>query len=78
VIKKKLEKLCTKLPSKWKGECTNFVSSQLQSILDMLVAQVKPEEICVLLEICKPKTISESAEDDLGNKINIYSQVYVI
>jgi saposin len=44
----------------------------------MLVAQVKPEEICVLLEICKPKTISESAEDDLGNKINIYSQVYVI
>ncbi|KAL4148278.1 hypothetical protein QTP88_002555 [Uroleucon formosanum] len=65
VIKKKLEKLCTKLPSKWKGECTEFVSTQLQSILDMLVAQVKPEEICVLLDICKPKTISESAENDL-------------
>jgi len=64
-----LEKLCTKLPSKWKEECTVFVSSQLQSILDMLVAQVKPEEICVLLEICKPKTISESAEIDLGKQI---------
>ncbi|CAI6377373.1 unnamed protein product [Macrosiphum euphorbiae] len=65
VIKKKLEKLCTKLPSKWKGECTEFVSTQLQSILDMLIAQVKIEEICVLLDICKPKTISESAENDL-------------
>eukprot|EP00102_Acyrthosiphon_pisum_P020690 XP_016657900.1 PREDICTED: prosaposin-like [Acyrthosiphon pisum] len=65
VIKKKLEKLCTKLPSKWKGECTEFVSAQLQSILNMLVAQVKPDEICVLLDICKPKTISESAENDL-------------
>jgi len=35
----------------------------------MLVAQVKPEEICVLLDICKPKTISESAENDLGKQI---------
>jgi len=69
VIKKKLEKLCTKLTSKWKGECTEFVSTQLQSIIDMLVAQVKLEEICVLLDICKPKTISESAENDLGKRM---------
>uniref|UniRef100_A0A2H8TIU9 Sulfated glycoprotein 1 n=1 Tax=Melanaphis sacchari TaxID=742174 RepID=A0A2H8TIU9_9HEMI len=79
VIKKKLEKLCTKLPSKWKGECTDFVSSQLQSILDMLVAQVKPEEICVLLDICKPKTISESAENDLEtNMIATAGQITVV
>ena len=69
MIKKKLENLCTKLPSKWKGGCTEFVSTQLQSILDMLVSQVKIEEICVLLDICKPKTISESAENDLGERI---------
>jgi len=54
------------MPSKWKAECTEFVSTRLQSILDMFVAQVKPEEICVLLEICKPKTISDSATNDLG------------
>lgn len=58
-MKKKLEKLCSKLPSKWKTQCVDFVSTQSQSILDMLVAQVKPEEICVLLEICKPKSMSE-------------------
>jgi len=63
-IKIKLEKLCGKLPSKWKAECTDFVSTQLENILDMLVAQVKPEEICVLLDVCKPKTISESLADN--------------
>ncbi|XP_060879577.1 prosaposin-like isoform X2 [Metopolophium dirhodum] len=79
VIKKKLEKLCTKLPLKWKGECTEFVSTQLQSILDMLVAQVKPEEICVLLDICKPKTISESAENDLDtNMIATAGQITIV
>ncbi|XP_008187613.1 uncharacterized protein LOC100169068 isoform X1 [Acyrthosiphon pisum] len=79
VIKKKLEKLCTKLPSKWKGECTEFVSTQLQSILDMLVAQVRPEEICVLLDICKPKTISESAENDLEtNMIATAGQITIV
>lgn len=66
VIKKKLSKLCTKLPSNWKAECTDFVSNQLENILDMIVAQVKPEEICVLLDVCKPKTISESLLDNLG------------
>lgn len=69
-LKKKLSNLCSKLPSNWKAECTDFVSSQLESILDMIVAQVKPEEICVLLNICKPKTISESLSDDLGKQYN--------
>lgn len=66
MIKIKLNKLCTKLPQKWKADCTDFVSSQLESILDMLVAQVKPEEICVMLEVCKPKTISENSNNDIG------------
>jgi len=69
-IKIKLEKLCGKLPSKWKAECTDFVSTQLENILDMLVAQVKPDEICILLTICKPKTISESLADNSGKCTN--------
>lgn len=43
----------------------------------MLIAQVKPEEICILLEICKPKTISESAENDLGKQKNYSLCTYV-
>lgn len=66
MIKTKLDKLCTKLPTKWKAECIDFVSNQFQSILDMLVAEVKPEEICVMLEICKPKTLLKSDQSELG------------
>lgn len=63
VIKTKLEKLCTKIPSKWKAECKDFVSNQLENILDMVVAEVNPEEICTMLEVCQPKT---SQSDESG------------
>lgn len=66
VIETKLNKLCTKLPSKWKEQCTDFVSNKFQSIINLLVSQVKPEEICVLLEICEPKLLHEFYENDLG------------
>lgn len=66
MIKKKLDKLCTKLPQKWKIQCTEFVTSKFENIIDMIVAQVEPEEICVMLEVCQPKTISDSAENDIG------------
>lgn len=68
-MKKQLEKLCTKLPSSWKAECTDFVKNQLENILDMLVAQIPPEEMCILLNICKPKTIPDHAANELG-KLN--------
>lgn len=60
MIKAKLEKLCSKMPSNWKAQCTNFVEGEFQSILDLLVAEVKPEEICVMLNVCKPKSLSDS------------------
>ncbi|VVC25407.1 Hypothetical protein CINCED_3A004152 [Cinara cedri] len=69
VIKKKLEKLCGRLPQKWKKECNDFVSTQLNSILDMLVAEVKPEEICVMLEVCKPKLLFETSNNDIDTNM---------
>lgn len=64
----KLEKLCSKLPSKWKAECTDFVSNQFESIIDMFIAEVQPKEICVLLDACKPKSISTSVGGDIGKQ----------
>lgn len=63
-----MEKLCTKLPSKWKSECTNFISNQFESIIDMLIAEVQPKEICVLLNACQPKYISKNVEGDIGKQ----------
>lgn len=67
MITTKLEKLCSKMPRKWKTSCKSFVDEQFQEILDLLVAEVKPKEICILLGVCKPETIIESkSESDLG------------
>lgn len=66
VIEKKLKKLCASLPQKWKLECTQFIGTKFETIIDMIVAQVEPEELCVLLEVCKPKAISKSADNDIG------------
>jgi saposin len=65
-LKNTLEKLCTKLPTNWKAKCSDFVTNNLESILDMLIAQIPPQEICVLLNICTPKTISDSAANEIG------------
>lgn len=76
-LRKKLEKLCTKLPTNFKAECSDFVSNQLESIIDMLVAQIPPEEVCVLLNCCAPKTISDSAANEIGKgKINYSSYLF--
>lgn len=72
VIEKKLNKLCAKLPLKWKEQCTDFVSNKYQSIINLLVSQVKPEEICVLLEICEPKLLQEVFENDIGKQYKLY------
>lgn len=58
------------MPLKWKQECTDFVSNELESILDMVIAQIKPEEMCVLLSVCQPKTIDESIGGDIGKLKN--------
>lgn len=68
-LKNTLEKLCTKLPTNWKAKCSDFVTNNLESILDMLIAQIPPQEICVLLNICTPKTISDSAANEIESNM---------
>lgn len=77
-MKTKLETVCTKLPSTWKTPCTNFVSTKFQNIIDMLVAQVKPEEVCILLEICKPKSILESGDVGKWKNINLIRKILML
>lgn len=67
VVEKKLNKLCAKLPTKWKEQCTDLVSSKFQSIINLLVAQFKPEEICALLDICDASILYQ-VENDLGKQ----------
>ncbi|XP_034117679.1 uncharacterized protein LOC117576754 [Drosophila albomicans] len=54
-IKKVLDGLCSHLPSKLRAECTDFVETYSNELIDMLITDFKPEEICVQLKLC-PKT----------------------
>lgn len=70
-IKHTLETLCTHLPQKLTVECTDFVDSYAQTLVDMLVKDMSPQDICVQLKLCTkarddavPKFIDESAENE--------------
>lgn len=52
-IKSALNKLCVHLPSDdLKEECEDFVSTYTDELVEMLIADLKPDEICVYLKLC--------------------------
>ncbi|EDW53573.1 prosaposin [Drosophila sechellia] len=62
-IKKVLNGLCSHLPNEIKEECVDFVNTYSNELIDMLITDFKPQEICVQLKLC-PKTTN--ALSDLG------------
>lgn len=78
-IKKVLDGLCSHLPSKLRAECVDFVETYSNELIDMLITDFKPEEICVQLKLC-PKTkdyldemgitLDESSEEIAENEID--------
>ncbi|KAJ8962207.1 hypothetical protein NQ318_018176, partial [Aromia moschata] len=47
-----LNKLCVHLPANLKEECEDFVSTYTNELVEMLIADLKPEEVCVYLKLC--------------------------
>ncbi|EDW16612.2 uncharacterized protein LOC6575135 [Drosophila mojavensis] len=78
-IRKVLDGLCTHLPNKLRDECVDFVETYSNELIDMLITDFKPEEICVQLKLC-PKTkdyldemsisLIDSAETDKSSSSN--------
>ncbi|BFF92326.1 uncharacterized protein DMAD_10406 [Drosophila madeirensis] len=62
-IKKVLAGLCVHLPNKLRAECVDFVNTYSNELIDMLITDFKPQEICVQLKLC-PKT--KNYLDDMG------------
>ncbi|KAM7362529.1 prosaposin [Cochliomyia hominivorax] len=58
-----LNHLCSHLPQKLQNECVDFVKTYSSELIDMLITDFKPQEICVALNLC-PK--SHNYLDDLG------------
>lgn len=51
-IKQALSKLCSHLSPKLKMECTDFVDTYSNELVEMLVSDFTPQEICVYLKLC--------------------------
>lgn len=54
-IKSALKNLCTHLPSNLAMECQDFVDSYTDELVEMLMDDFKPQEVCVYLKVCVDK-----------------------
>lgn len=58
-IKEALTKLCSHLPGNMKEECQDFVDTYTNELVEMLIADLKPEEVCVYLKLCSDNKPSQ-------------------
>lgn len=75
-IKKTLENLCSHLNNKLKMECNDFVETYSKELIQLLMKDFTPQEICVYLKLCTDQRpdlslygISLIAKDNKGNDI---------
>ncbi|KAJ0175760.1 hypothetical protein K1T71_008919 [Dendrolimus kikuchii] len=54
-IRKALDKLCNHLAQKLRTECVDFVDTYANQLVEMLVANMNAQEICVFLKLCEDK-----------------------
>lgn len=55
-IQEALDEVCDKLPGSLKPECTDFVNTYTNELIEMLIADFKPQEVCVYLKLCTDTT----------------------
>lgn len=54
-IKHALENMCTLLPKSIKAECNLFVDIYTDKIIQLLLDDLSPDQVCQALHLCKPK-----------------------
>lgn len=53
-VRQALDAVCLKMPSKLKEDCLEFVTKFSEDLIDMIIADFTPEEICVFAKLCDP------------------------
>lgn len=54
-IEKELQKLCSYLPTSLTDQCTDLVKIYSKEIIELLLADLTPKEICVYIKLCDPE-----------------------
>ncbi|XP_056632623.1 prosaposin isoform X1 [Diorhabda sublineata] len=55
-IVKQLEKVCKMLPKSLGSECDDFVQTYTERVVEMLLSDFTPQEVCVALHLCTDST----------------------
>ncbi|KAL1459310.1 hypothetical protein WDU94_011304 [Cyamophila willieti] len=53
-IKHTLDSICTSLPKHLALDCTKFINVYYDELIDMIVAETTPQEMCVYMRLCLP------------------------
>lgn len=53
-IQAELDKLCTHLPNSLVTQCTDFVKAYSKELVEMMLADLTPQEVCAYLKLCDP------------------------
>lgn len=75
-IKEALEGVCQRLPKTVQNDCVRLVDAYSKEIVEMLLADLKPEEVCAALKLCDPK--SENSKLILSDNIHILFSTYTL
>ncbi|XP_058789461.1 uncharacterized protein LOC131663220 isoform X2 [Phymastichus coffea] len=65
-IEAALEKLCTHLPKSLLDQCDVFVQNYSKQIIEMILADLTPQEVCVYLQLC------DAEKGDVEPEITIF------
>ena len=68
-VKDALDKVCYELSNPVKDECVRLVNSYLDDLVQMIVSEYTPEEICVAIRMCAPK--EEITDNELPPVLNV-------
>lgn len=49
-----MDKLCNRLPESLVDQCTDFVKGYSKELIEMLLADLTPQEVCTYLKLCNP------------------------
>lgn len=79
-IEIELDKLCNHLPHSLTDQCTDFVKGYSKELIEMLLADLTPSEVCVYLKLCdqtkdpgpKHNYITQKDKEILTNEIYTY------
>nr|XP_003705001.1 PREDICTED: prosaposin [Megachile rotundata]XP_012144582.1 PREDICTED: prosaposin [Megachile rotundata]XP_012144583.1 PREDICTED: prosaposin [Megachile rotundata] len=67
-IQTELNKLCSHLPNSLSQECESFVQGYSKELIELLLADLTPQEICVYFKLCDPSKNHDPSSEFVTDK----------